>query len=119
MIPKKFVRRTTMIRLYEFIREAGMSPEDYPNASQIPVTLYDRKDRLVENSTIHFEKNLFVNNEKSKLAFKVFLEACENNLPTAPISMKIDENAVVVYMANAKPQHFSRLPQLDPLDYMD
>lgn len=104
----------------EVIREAGFSVEDFPVASQIPVTVFDRKDRLVETDSLKYVEELFAHNSGAKSDFERFLNSLEECPFTLPeLTLRIDEEMVAVNYKTADLQRFSRRPALDPLDYMD
>ena len=105
------------MKFAEIIREAGFSVDDYPNAAQIPVKLYDRKDRIVQGEYLKFDKPLFEENELSKLAFgKLILKLEKVQLPE--ISIRIDEEVVAVYYKSVHVKIFSR-HEIDLLDFMN
>ena len=109
-----------MMKLEEIIREAGLSPVDYPNASQIPVRLYDRKDREVTSQTLSFIEPLFWHNPVAKAEFEKFIKVLdEAPFETESISVRIDEYNVILHYRTANVKIFFRRPTLHPLDYMN
>ena len=104
----------------EVIREAGLSTQDYPNASLIPVVLYDGKNRKVNSQSVRFVNPLFCHNAMAKSRFAKCVSALdETPFETGSLFVRIDENRVILNYKTPKPQVFSRKPALDPLDYMD
>ena len=89
------------------IREAGLNEKDFENCSEISVTLYDAKDRIHENITLHFVEPLFWHNKDSLQKFQNFLVDLEEN-PVESINVEIDENHVVVFYKTPNPRFFSR-----------
>lgn len=109
-----------MMKLAVILREAGVSSEDYKKCSEIPVVLYDRKDRIDSKEDIQFVEALFTHNEKSFTDFQNFLRNLENQ-PVLPesLNVRIDESHVIVFYKTPNVRFFSRKKSLEPLDYMD
>lgn len=108
-----------MMKFEEIIREAGLSVQDYPTASQIPVTLYDRKDRVI-TSPISFYEPLFSKNPAGKAAFAEAVKVLdEAPFKTEFVSARIDEYHVILHYRTPHVRIFSRNTRLTPLDYMD
>ena len=108
------------MKFEEIIREAGLSVQDYPNASQIPVTLYDRKGRVITSETLHFAEPFFCNNPAGKEAFAEAVKVMEESqFKAESVSARIDEFHVILHYRTPHAQIFPRSKQLTPLDYMD
>ena len=100
------------------LREAGISTSNFEKSSQIPITLFDGKDRENPNEDIHFAEPLFQNNPSAFKNFQTFLALLENRSTIEKMNVKIDENAVIVFYKNPSCRIFLR-KALNPMDYMD
>lgn len=104
----------------EVIREAGLSTQDYPNASLIPVVLYDGKNRKVDAESVRFVNPLFCHNPMAKSRFAKCISTMEQTpFKLGSLCVRIDVNSVILNYQTTNPLTFSRGPALDPLDYMD
>lgn len=103
------------------LREAGFVSKEFPKCSEIPIILYDRKDRIIEEDDIHFVETLFKENNNSFMNFYDFLKSLEkSNEPIDSINVMIDEYNVIVFYKSSKLKFFPRTKKsLDPIDYMD
>lgn len=101
----------------EILREAGIEAKNFPKCAEISVTLYDRKDRVIDRE-IHFVEKLFVQNEESFAKFKHFLEILEKE-DISEMNVRIDEFNVILFYKSSDILFFSRMKKVDPLDYMD
>ena len=103
------------------LREAGFNTNIFEKCSQIPIVLYDGKNRIDMVEDVRFVKALFVNNSGSFIDFYEFLKELENKTEeiTEPINVKIDANSVVVFYKTPHAKVFSRNQALNPIDYMD
>lgn len=100
------------------LREAGFSIRHFKKCAEIPVILYDGKDRIESNDDIHFVEKLFANNSKSFMDLYDYLRSMEKNPPES-INVKIDDSAVVFYYKTPNARIFSRKTSMEPIDYMD
>ena len=98
------------------IRESGFSPYAFPKCSSIPITVYDRKDRICTQEDLHFSKKLFADNEKSEKNFLNFINSLETK-SVESLNVKIDEFSVIVFHKTPEVIVFQRNPK-DPMDYM-
>jgi len=111
-------RGGNFMRFAVIMEACGFSVTDYPRASLIPVTLYDRKDRVVTDENIRFVEPLFAYNSRAKREFEMFIKDLEE-MPISSFNVRIDENLVAVLYKSPNNRVFSRLIYNDPLEYMD
>lgn len=91
-----------MITLGLIISESGLATKDFSKLSEIPVDLYDRKNReLTEEKDFNFGKKLFAKNLESQKRFREFLEAL-NHQTCSKISGRLDDDVLIL-----RPQGFS------------
>ena len=102
------------MKLTTIIREAGFNPCVFPKCSQIPITVYDRKDRETMEEDLHFSKKLFADNANSATSFFNFITSLETN-PVESINVKIDEFSVIVFYKTPQAIIFQR-NSLNPMD---
>lgn len=95
------------MKFTEIIREAGFDPEAFPNASNISVTLYDRKDRIDTDETIHYVEPLFAHNPKSQKKFYYSLCGLEQS-DIQTMNIKIDEFTVWLFYKTPAAKFFLR-----------
>ncbi len=69
----------------EVLREAGLKPQQFPKASKVKIDLFDRKGRLVKDTSIHFVEELFNQNPSSKNQFATFVIELENSITNTSI----------------------------------
>ena len=100
------------------IQKAGLNKDVFPKCSQIPVIVYDRKDRVYLAINLNFVMPLFEENRNSFIEFSHFLEKLEKD-PPSTLDVKIDEASVVLFYKKPQEKVFSRIKSLDPIDYMD
>ena len=102
--------------LHDIIKEAGLKPCVFPKCSKIQITLYDGKDRELNQCV--YATQLFAENLKSKVNFHNFLCYLENE-NVESMNVKIDVTHVIVYYKTPNSIAFSRVKPMDPLDYME
>lgn len=79
----------------KIISEAGLKPTDYPNASEISVTVVDQEGRNLEEEELNFASPIF--SEKSKLEyFEKFLRECETTSTPRSLNIIILEHALII-----------------------
>jgi len=79
------------------LRESGLTPEDY-DCAKIPITLYNRKDRILKENDIRFTERLFSQNDKSFKDFYLSIKALEKlSKKTLSINVRIDEYNVILF----------------------
>lgn len=106
------------MRFATILREAGVSTDEFKNCAEIPVILYDRKDRTITDENIHFIERLFKNNPDAHKKFHTFLTELENTPPTSTINVRIDESAVFVFYRTQNCRIFLRQSK-NPMDFME
>lgn len=95
------------MKFAEIIREAGFYTDCFPKASNISVTLYDRKDRVITEA-IHFAKPLFAENKTSMRNFIAFLQDLEEKDTPQEMNVKIDEYLICVFYKSPNAKVFLR-----------
>jgi len=95
------------------LREAGFSIEEFAKCAEIPITLYDRKNRIIDDENLHFCEKLFQYNDVSVLRFERFLQELENGLSVDYMDIKINESHVIILRKGHTPKIFSRIKFLD------
>lgn len=90
------------------ISVAGFNSKNYPMLSGIPVELYDRKSRKI-NDDMNFVEPLFSENLESKMKFKEFLER-ESKSKILPSNMqgRLTEDVLVIHIPGRAPEFFLR-----------
>lgn len=105
------------------LREAGFSTEEFKNCSELPIVLYDRKDRVISDEDVHYVENLFHRHPVSYECFSAFLNILEKTTVIGSVKVKIDEISVVVYYKTASGSYTRSFPRkkssMDPMDFMD
>ena len=91
----------------EIIRNAGFTSDFFPKASQIPITLYDRKDRVMTEENLRFAEPLFADNPNSMQKFYTFLKGLEEE-NIQDMKVKIDEHLVCVFYKSPRAIIFLR-----------
>ena len=88
------------------ISEAGFDLTNYPTLAEIPVELYDRKNREIGEEDFHFNANLF-KNEKSKKQFFNLLEtkSRETVIPTKIVG-KLNDDALILHFPEGSLKFF-------------
>ena len=97
------------------IRLAGGSPKSFPLASEIPVTVFDGKDRAYTDE-VSFVRPLFANNRREQSNFFQFVEELEKS-PVESMQVRIDIDSVILNYRTAKAKRFSRNPYPNRLDF--
>lgn len=92
-----------MILFGHIIAQAGYDVKDFPELTDIPVKLLDRKNR--ELTEVEFNKKLFSKNKDSKKRFREVLEMLTkcSKLPDE-ISGKLDDSALVLRISGWAPE---------------
>ena len=93
----------------EIIRESGSNPSEFKKCSDIPVVLYDGKDRINSEKTIHFVEPLFSKNPNSLRKFNHYLSKIEME-PVESINVQIDIDSVILFYKTPQATVFSRRP---------
>ena len=89
------------MKFAQIIREAGLNPSDYPRLSEIPIKLSDRKNRLIEDETIHFTLPLFEKKKSSLEHFIAFLDKNEAMPTFSSLEGKIDEAFLLLWIGES------------------
>ena len=92
------------------MREARISTKKHEKVAQIPITLFDGKDRNILDEDVHFVEPLFQKNPSSYNEFLTFLAYLEKRSDIESINVKIDENAVIVLYKTPLCRIFLRKP---------
>lgn len=92
------------------IRAINISEKDFPRISEIPLFLYDSKNRLNTDSDIIFEKELFFDNSEEKESFISLLNDLEKNKMIVYLDVQITESHVIVFSKTSNLKIFSRKP---------
>lgn len=88
--------------------QAINTPEkDFPHICEIPIFLYDAKDRLHTDSNITFEKELFSENFEEKEKVISYLNELEEK-KISYIDVKITESHVIIFSKTSNLKIFSR-----------
>lgn len=91
-----------MIKFEHIILEAGLNPKDFQGISEIPVELFDRKNREIKDEKFFdFGKKLFAKNPESQNKFREFLETL-NQTKCPKISGHLDDDVLIL-----RPQGFT------------
>ena len=92
------------------IKQAGFNPERFQKIAEIPLTIYDRKNKIVEYE-LNFVKPILDCNWSSKLNFQNLIESMSIDDSEIPerISARLTENILVLYFQGQNyPKFFSR-----------
>lgn len=106
------------MKLSEIIRESGISPEDFPKASEKTVTLYDSKNREITDQTLKLAKPMFHDNPQSKENFKRLLEKLEKS-DLQSFNVFFDQGFLGFFYKTPKFQLFRRGRPVDPFEYLE
>lgn len=106
------------MRFATILREAGFSTDEFKKCAEIPIILYDRKDRTITDENIHFIEKLFKDNPDALEKFHTFLTELENTPPTSTINIRIDESAVFVFYKTQNCRIFLRHSK-NSMDFME
>ena len=90
------------------IHAINTSEKDFPHICEIPIFLYDAKDRLHTDSDITFEKELFAENYEEKERFISFLNELEAK-KIAYMDIQITESHIIVFSKTSYFKIFSRI----------
>ena len=90
------------------ISEAGFDINNFTKLADIPVEIYDRKNRKIENE-LHFVKPILSDNLDSQTNFKKFLENMGKiSILPSSILVRLTEDILVIYISGSKPEFFLR-----------
>ena len=103
--------------LAKIMQEAEISTEGLEKVSQIPITLFDGKDRKILDEDIHFAEPLFKNYKAGRKQVRTFLALLEKYPPDEHMNVKIDECSVSLFYKNPRCRIFLRKPY-NPMDFM-
>ena len=106
------------MKFAEIIREAGLNACEFKKTSDITIHLYDGKNRIDTEDTVHYIEPLFKHNEASFLNFKNFLTGLEKETIES-MNVKIDIDTVILFYKSPRAIVFFRNPSMSSLDYMD
>lgn len=89
------------------IKQAGFNPERFQKIAGIPLTIYDCKNRIIENE-LNFVKPILDCNWSSKLNFENLLETMMNDDYEVPqgISAKLTEDILALYFSGQNSAKF-------------
>lgn len=89
------------------IKQAGFNPERFQKIAEIPLTIYDCKNRIVEDE-LNFVKPILDCNWSSKLNFENLLETMMNVDYEVPqrISAKLTEDILALYFSDQNSAKF-------------
>ncbi len=106
------------MKFAEIIRNAGLNPENFKNSANIKIYLYDNKDRVSSEETVHYIEPFFKNNDSALLNFKSFLAGLEKeNIES--FNVKVDINSVILFYKTPRVIIFLRNPSMNPIGYME
>ena len=97
------------MKFAEIIREAGLNLSEFTKCSEIPVHLYDGKDRISTEEKIHFVEPLFSKNSNSLRKFNHYLSKIEMD-PVEFINVQVDVDSVILFYKTPQATVFSRRP---------
>ena len=106
------------MKFAEIIRNAGLTPEKFPNCADIEWHFYDGKDRLSSEESVQYVEPFFKNNEASLRNFCGFITGIEKEAIHS-MNVRVDIDAVVLFYKTPRAITFLRNPTMNPLDYMD
>lgn len=102
------------MKLANIIKNSGLDTIEFKRSSEIPITLYDRKNRIIDDPDIKFVKFLFEDNDSSFERFHELLKEIEKTTDTiSSIEVKIDEFCVVLRIPGKGFHIFSRVQKID------
>lgn len=85
-----------MIKFEHIILESGLNPKDFQRICEIPVQLFDRKNRKIEDQKFFdFGKKLFAKNPESQKRFREFLETL-NQTKCPEILGRLDDDVLIL-----------------------
>lgn len=95
-----------MITLGLIISESGLATKDFSKLSEIPVKLYDRKNReLTKEEDFDFGKKLFAKSPESQKRFREFLETL-NRTKCPNILGRLDDDVLILRPQGCTPIFF-------------
>ena len=93
-----------MIRFGKIISEVGLQPTDFQKLSDIPVDIYDRKNRILDEEHFDFGRNMFSRNSDSKESFtKLLKQLMEKNLDVKVSGRLLDEMFILYISTFGRP----------------
>ena len=106
------------MKFAEIIRNTGLDPLKFEKSSNIPIILYDGKNRPHPQDTVKYMDPLFKENEGSLLNFKNFLSGLEKE-NIASMNVQVNLNSVILFYNTPRSIVFFRqIPPMEPLDYL-
>lgn len=90
------------------LREAGFSISEFLKISEIPIVLYDGKNRIISDEEIHFSEKIFSKNLSSYDHFSAFLSELEKGPTISSMGIKIDESSLIIFYQSPKCRIFLR-----------
>ena len=103
--------------LATILREAEIPTENFEKVAQIPITLFDGKDRKITDEDVHFAEPLFKNHQAARKQVQTFLALLQNYPLDEHMNVKIDEYSVSLFYKNPHCRIFLRKPY-NPMDFM-
>ena len=76
------------------ISKTGLDSGDYPELANIPIEVFDRKNREITEK-LEFAEHLFLKNPESKKKFKEFLEETEKE-PLNKIWIRLQDDGIML-----------------------
>ena len=101
------------------LREAGVCSRIFPNCAEIPVVLYDGKDRISTEEDVKFATPLFEENSESFNDFFNFVDRLDANPDYTSINVKIDVGHVIIHYRTPEAKVFLRKDPINPCDCTD
>ena len=98
------------------IKETGIDLKEFKNCSQIPIVLYDRKNRIISDENLHYAEKLFANSSHSLKRFYHLLNTLEKE-PVQSLDIMISENFVVLFHKSPNAKLFPRTTPICPIDF--
>ena len=102
--------------LATIMREAEIPTEKLEKIAQMPITLYDGKDRVMEDEDVHFAEPLFKHYQVARKQVQTFLALLQNYPLDEHMNVKIDEYSVSLFYQNPHCRIFLRKPY-NPMDF--
>lgn len=89
----------TVLTFGKLISEAGFNANDFPVLSETPISLFDRKKRLLKAENLDFRRKLFSKNDISKKKFRNLLKQIEGkDFSDKEITGTLSDDALVLYI---------------------
>lgn len=90
------------------LREAGFSTETFKKSAEIPITLYDGKDRKISDEDVHFHEPLFKNYSPAYEQFSYFLADLEKGPTIKHMDVKVDADFIIAFYHSHRCRLFLR-----------